>query len=268
MQTSSDSAALQGTATRLRLTPEQIAAYEEDGHVFVPELLPCERAEAALDAALPLFDLDRPEVIRERDEVTVRSLMNVHRFCPAIDTLVRHPSLIGPVEQLLGSPAYIFQCILNLKRPFTGDVWQWHQDLPTYLHDDGVPGDRMVNVLVFLEEVSSLNGPLMIIPGSHRSAAHHREVDSTTTSYPIRALDHETVGTLARERGIVAPQGPPGSAIFAHTNCIHASGPNMSPWGRAVISLTLNSIENRHTGSRRPDWVVMDDYRPVVARES
>ena len=268
MQTSSDPAASQGTAIRLRLTPEQIAAYEDDGHVFVPSLLPCERAEAALKAALPLFDLSRPEVIRESNGITVRSLMNVHRFCPDIDTLVRHPSIIGPVEQLLGSPAYIFQCILNLKRPFTGDVWQWHQDLPTYLHDDGVPGDRMVNVLVFLEEVSSLNGPLMIIPGSHRSAAHHREVDSTTTSYPIRALDHETVGTLARERGIVAPQGPPGSAIFAHTNCIHASGPNMSPWGRAVISLTLNSIKNRHTGSRRPDWVVMDDYRPVVARES
>ena len=126
----------------------------------------------------------------------------------------------------------------------------------------------MVNVLVFLEEVSSFNGPLMIIPGSHRSAAYRREVDSTTTSYPIRALDTDTVDALARERGIVAPQGPPGSAIFAHTNCVHASGPNMSPWGRAVISLTLNSIENRHTGSRRPDWVVMDDFRPVVALES
>ena len=268
MQANSDAAAAEDAGTGLRLVPEQVAAYENDGHVFVPRLLPPERAEGALAAALPLFELDRPEVIRERDGITVRSLMNVHRFCPVIDTLIRHPSIVGPVEQILGSPTYIFQCVLNLKRPFTGDVWQWHQDLPTYLYDDGVPGDRMVNVLLFLEEVGPLNGPLMIIPGSHRSAAHHREVDSTTTSYPIRALDNETVGALARERGIVAPQGPPGSAIFAHTNCVHASGPNMSPWGRAVISLTLNSIENRHTGSRRPDWVVVDDHRPVTALES
>ena len=120
-------------AAALRLTPEQVAAYEDDSHLFMPALLPHERAEAALEAALPLFDLDRPEVIRERDGVTVRSLMNVHRFCPAIDALIRHPSIIGPVEQILGSPAYVFQCILNLKRPFTGDIWQWHQDLPTYL---------------------------------------------------------------------------------------------------------------------------------------
>ena len=268
MQTSSQVATAAGATPGPHLTREQIATYEKDGHVFVPRLLPRERAEAAMSAALALFDLDRPEVIRERDGVTVRSLMNVHRFCPVIDTLIRHPSIIGPVEKILASPAYIFQCTLNLKRPFTGDIWQWHQDLPTYLYDDGVPGDRMVNVLLFLEEVGPYNGPLMIIPGSQRSAAHRREVDRTTTSYPIRALDNETVGALARERGIAAPQGPPGSVIFSHTNCVHASGPNMSPWGRAMISLTLNSVENRHTGSRRPDWIVPDDdYRPVIARE-
>ena len=248
-----------------RLTPALVAAYEREGHVFLPRLLPQDRAEAAMAAATALFDLDRPEVIRERDGTTVRSLMNVHRFCPAIEALVRHPSIVGPVEQLLAGPVYLFQCILNLKRPFTGDVWQWHQDLPTYRYDDGVPGDRMVNVLLFLEAVSALNGPLMIIPGSHRGAARRREVDATTTSYPIRALDHETVGKLARLHGIAAPQGPPGSVIFAHTNCVHGSGPNMSPWGRAMISLTLNSLQNRHRGSRRPDWVVMDDYRPVTA---
>ena len=48
-------------------------------------------------------------------------------------------------------------------------------------------------------------------------------------------------------------------------NILHGSGPNMSPWGRAMLSLTLNSVENRHTGSRRPDWVVLNDFTPVVA---
>ena len=35
--------------------------------VFVPGLLPRERAESALAAALPLFESERPEVIREKD---------------------------------------------------------------------------------------------------------------------------------------------------------------------------------------------------------
>ena len=247
---------------------DQLEAYEQDGFVFMPGALPPARAEAAMAAAPPLFDLDRPEVIREKDGQTVRSLMNVHRFCPEIDRLIRHPAIIGPVEQILNSQVYIFQCALNLKRPFTGDVWQWHQDFPTYLYDDGMPGDRLVNVLVFLEEVNEFNGPLMIVPGSHREHAHRRDVDASTTSYPLRALDLETVGRLAGDRGIAAPKGPPGSLIFAHTNFIHGSAPNMSPWGRAVISLTLNSVENRHRGSRRPNWVVMEDFTPVTPLEA
>lgn len=250
----------------MKLNTQQIEAYGAEGYCFVPGLLPMEMMAPLMPAAESLFDVDRPEVIREKDGVTVRSLMNVHTFCPLIDQLVRHPSLIEPVEQILGSQVYIFQCILNLKRAFTGEVWQWHQDLPTYLMDDGVPGDRLVNVLIFLEEVTEFNGPLMIIPGSHRDAPHRRDVDSSTTSFPLRTLDTETVGSLAKAGGIVAPKGPPGSVIFAHTNFVHGSGPNLSPYGRAVISLTLNALDNKHSRSQREDWIVMDDYEPVVPR--
>ena len=63
----------------------------------------------------------------------------------------------------------------------------------------------------------------------------------------------------------VAPKGTPGSVIFADPNIIHGSAPNISPWGRAMISLTLNSVENKHRGSRRPEWVVMNDFTPVTA---
>ena len=246
----------------------QLAAYENDGFVFAPQLISREAAEAAMAVAAGLFDLQRPEVIREKDGKTVRSLMNVHQFCPEIDRLIRHPAIVEPVEQILHSQTYIFQCVLNLKRPFSGDMWQWHQDFPTYLYDDGMPSDRLVNVLLFLEEVNEFNGPLMIVPGSHKEHAHRPDVDTTTTSYPIRALDVETVGQLTRARGIAAPKGPPGSAIFAHTNFLHGSAPNMSPWGRAMISLTLNSVENRHRGSRRPAWVVGNDFEPVVPVEA
>ena len=52
--------------------------------------------------------------------------------------------------------------------------------------------------------------------------------------------------------------------IFAHTNIIRGSGPNMSPWDRALMSLTLNSVENKTVKkSVRPDYIVMDDFTPV-----
>ncbi|MDP6708709.1 MAG: phytanoyl-CoA dioxygenase family protein [Alphaproteobacteria bacterium] len=249
----------------MQLSEDQVRAWREDGFVFVDGLLsPAEMA--VVQAELPdLLALRRQEVVLEKDGETVRSLLNLHLYNAVFDALVRHPRLIGPTMQLLGSEVYIFQSILNLKHAFTGDVWQWHQDYPTYHADDGMLTPRVMNILLFIEDVGEFNGPLMLVPGTHEATFATPEVDRTTTSYPLRGLDDDTVARHAEDRGIVAPKGPAGSAIFMHTNLIHGSGPNMSPWGRALMSLTLNSTENKTVAkSVRPDYIVLDDFTPVV----
>ena len=119
-----------------------------------------------------LCRLARDEVIFENDGRTVRSVMNPQAFSDVFGRFVRHPALLGPVRQLLERDVYLFQCVLNMKRPFDGAVWQWHQDFPTYFHDDEMPEPRAVNALVFIDEVREFNGPLMIIPASHKTPAY------------------------------------------------------------------------------------------------
>src|SRR3546814_15423377 len=85
------------------------------------------------------------------------------------------------------------------------------------------------------------------------------ELDTTTTSYPGRWTPTEWIADLAKKNGITAPKGPPGSVIFAHTNIVHGSPPNMSPWGRTMASLTLNAIANASTSTRRPDYIPPSD---------
>lgn len=245
------------------LSKTQLSDYSNEGYVFVPELLPVVDIKAVMAQLPELCALQRPEVIFEKDTQTVRSLMNVHTYSKAADNLIRNQSIIDPVKQILGSDVYVFQCVLNLKRAFTGDIWQWHQDFSTYLIDDGMPANRLVNVLIFMDEVNEFNGPLMLIPRSHHGEATKNDVDDTTTSYPIRALDNNRVASAVEANGMVAPKGALGSVIFANTNIIHGSASNLSPWDRALISLTLNSVENKHQGSCRPEWVVMNDFSPV-----
>lgn len=245
------------------LNDEQISKYEEDGYVFFPGLIPPKVVEPVMRETRRLFGERRQEVILEKDGKTVRSIMNPHTFSDVFARFVRHPALVEPVQQLVEDRVYIFQSIVNVKHAFTGDVWPWHQDYPTYKADDGMPEPRATNVLVFLEEVSEYNGPLMLVPGSHKEQAYIADLDVSTTSYPGRWMDDRMVELLAREHGIVAPKGPPGSVILAHTNIVHGSGSNMSPWGRTLISLTLNAVSNRHVGARRPDWIVMRDFTPV-----
>jgi len=245
------------------LSISQMHDYSDEGYVFVPELLPVGEIRAVIAELPELCALQRPEVIFENDSQTVRSLMNVHTYSTAADKLIRNRLVIDPVNQILGSDVYVFQCVLNLKRAFTGDIWQWHQDFSTYLIDDGMPANRLVNVLIFMDEVNEFNGPLMLVPGSHRGEVLKNDVDDATTSYPIRALDNSRVASAVEVNGIVAPKGPAGSVIFANTNIIHGSASNVSPWDRVLISLTLNSVENKHHGSSRPEWVVMNNFSPV-----
>jgi ectoine hydroxylase len=245
------------------LSDEQCASYHRDGFIFMPDLIPLAEITRARDEAAGLCKAARREVIMENDGVTVRSVMNPHVFSDLFARFVRHPGLLGPVRRLLAREVYLFQIIINMKRPFSGDIWQWHQDYPTYLADDEMPEPRAVNALVFLDDVIEFNGPLMIIPGSHQEPVHESPVDDTTTSYPLRAIDPSVVERLAGERGIVAPKGRAGSVIFAHINFVHGSGPNLSPWPRTLASVTFNAIDNRHGKSRRPDWVVCNDFTPL-----
>ena len=96
-----------------------------------------------------------------------------------------------------------------------------------------------MNIAVFLDEVMPINGALMLIPKSHRQGVLAAGHDKLTTSYPLWTLDKETVTRLAAEGGIVAPTGKPGSVLMFHGNLVHASPPNITPYPRKIVYLTL-----------------------------
>lgn len=237
-----------------------VAEYEDVGHIFRPELLPAADVVAINDACDRIVaGRQRPGLVMEKDERTLRSVFNPHLYSDVLGRLVRHPQLLGIVEALLGEPVYVFQLVVNNKAPFNGDMWFWHQDYPTYRADDHIAECRMVNVLIFLDEVTQFNGPLMVVPGSHRMDEWPDE-STQGTSYKIRYSGTGVIEAEVQRGGIVAPTGPAGSVLFMHPNVLHASGSNLSPWRRRVISLTYNAISNKATAPTiRSRDVVPDD---------
>jgi len=108
---------------------------------------------------------------------------------------------------------------------------------------------------------------------SARSADLHFRVaaghDTSTTSYPLWTLDHETVTRLCNEGaprggiGIVAPTGKAGSVLMFHGNLVHGSSPNITPYPRKIVYLTLNAVSNYIRTPTRPDWIAHRDFRPI-----
>jgi ectoine hydroxylase len=116
---------------------------------------------------------------------------------------------------------------------------------------------------VFLDEVSAANGPLMFIPKSHKRGVLAAGHDLQTTSYPLWTLDRETVTRLADEGGIEVPTGPPGSVVMFHGNLVHASPPNISPWDRSIVYLSLCEVSNHIRRFKRAEWIAHRDFTPI-----
>jgi L-proline 4-hydroxylase len=127
-----------------------------------------------------------------------------------------------------------------------------------------MPEPRAMNIAVFLDEVMPINGALMLIPKSHRQGVLAAGHDTLTTSYPLWTLDKETVTRLAAEGGIVAPTGKAGSVLMFHGNLVHASPPNITPFPRKIVYLTLCAVSNHITKFTRPDWIAHRDFTPLA----
>jgi ectoine hydroxylase len=120
-----------------------------------------------------------------------------------------------------------------------------------------------MNIAVFLDEVMPINGPLMLVPRSHTQGVLSAEHDITTTSYPLWTLDEATVTRLVQHGGIVAPTGKPGGLLLFHGNLVHGSAPNITPYPRKIVYLTLNAVSNYIRTPTRPDWIAHRDFTPI-----
>ena len=223
----------------MKLTMDQLAHFDTEGWLLMENRFSQAEMDVLKGEFPKIFAMRREEVWREKDGEAVRTAFAAHTYNEAFNRLGRHPRLIEPVMQLLNGPVYMHQYKINGKAAFNGDVWQWHQDYGTWARDDQMPQPRAMNIAVFLDEVTEFNGPLYLIPRSHKQGVIEAGHDTLTTSYPLWTLDKERIRELANQGGIVAPKGEPGTALMFHSNMVHASAPNISPWDRVIVYLSL-----------------------------
>ena len=247
----------------MKLSSQQLEQFDREGYLFFPSLFTRPEIQALLDEVPSLYAQRRPENVREKTGDVVRTNFAAHLYSAPFARLARHPRMVEPVKQLFGEDVYMHQFKINGKAAFDGDVWQWHQDYGTWRADDQMPEARAMNVAIFLDEVNEFNGPLMFIPGSHQQGVLDAQHDTSTTSYPLWVISHETIRKLVGHGGIVAPKGPPGSMILFHGCLVHASTSNLSPWDRVSVYLSLCAVSNHIRRFKRPGYIAHRDFTPI-----
>ena len=246
----------------MKLSQQQLDRFNEDGYIVLPDCFTAAEVEVLRREAEAIYASDRKEVWREKSGAP-RTAFAAHTYNEAFRLLGSHPRLIEPVEQIFGDKLYMHQFKINAKAAFEGDVWQWHQDYGTWARDDGMPEPRAMNISVVVDEVLPINGPLMLVPRSHKEGVLDAGHDVSTTSYPLWTLDNASVERLVRQGGIVTPTGKPGAVLMFHGNLVHGSAGNITPYPRKIVYLTLNAVSNYIRTPTRPEWIAHRDFRPI-----
>ncbi|MBK5222141.1 MAG: ectoine hydroxylase [Acidimicrobiia bacterium] len=243
-----------GVATPGPLTAAQLTAFEHDGYLVLDGAF----SEGEMSAALrELDDLSRdpalragPETIIEPQSDSVRSVFAVHRNSEVFADMAEDHRIADVARQILDSDVYVHQSRVNLKPAMTGKEFFWHSDFETWHVEDGMPRMRAVSASVALTDNTEFNGPLMLVPGSHRSYVRcggetpDRHYETSLRRQEVGVPDLESLRRLVDEGGIVAPKTTCGSVILFDCNTMHASGVNLSPHPRSNAFFVYNSVEN------------------------
>jgi ectoine hydroxylase-related dioxygenase (phytanoyl-CoA dioxygenase family) len=139
--------------------------------------------------------------------------------------MVAQPNILANLQRLWGPSIRFDVSKLNLKAAGYGAPVEWHQDWAFYPHTN----DDLAAVGIMIDDVDDDNGPLMVVPGSHRG--------------PI--LDHHAdgffCGAIDPARGevdfakAVKLTGKAGSVTIHHARTIHGSATNTSGRPRRLL---------------------------------
>lgn len=269
-------AAVPDTTDAGPLADHDLDGWRDDGFVVVRGLLPPVVVGAMLDRAvelarhhdatgrLPGDGFLAPEVNSwpgaEHPEDRVSKIFLLHPWDPVFGPVARRPAIADIVVQLLGPDIDCFLSQFIFKSP--GAIGQpWHQDSFYFPFEP----DHQVGVWIAVTEATMHNGPLWVLPGSHREPVHEHVADSrpdANVGY-TEIVDHDTSGE-------VPLMMRPGDVLFFDSHLMHRSTDNTSDHLRAamVYHYALEGTVDRSGAVMADDGGALGDLPSGVAENA
>ena len=170
----------------------------------------------------PRFDLEPGHSAKQP---ALRRIASPIEISDTYLNFMRDNKALDAVTDLLGPNIKFNNSKINSKQPGTATQIKFHQD---FLFEPRTNND-MVTVLFFLDGLTPENGPLEVVPGSHKGELYEHWHDGVYTG----AVAPEIMD--AKKGNAIPCFGPAGSACLMHTTLLHGSGPNLSDQARTLF---------------------------------
>lgn len=217
------------------LSQQQRDFYAENGYLMVENAVTQDQLERLRDITARLIDASR--TVTESNEAydldaghgpdtpRLTRVKIPHKQDPYFWDVLRNSAMTQVLNDLLGPDTTILTSKLNTKAPGGGRAVEWHQDWAFYPHTN----DDLLAFGLMLEEVDEENGPLMVVPGSHKGPL----LDHRANGCFAGAIDPDD--PLFEKDKIVTLTGKAGSMTVHHARILHGSAPNLSDRIRKIL---------------------------------
>lgn len=248
------------------LSQDQIDFYNESGYLALRDVLsPHEVSElqrvtdGLVEGARSLresdeaFDLEPGHTV---EDLRVRRIKRPSLQHDLYMSMLHHDTILDVVAQLIGPSIRFTGEKLNMKSAGFGSVVEWHQDWGFMPHTN----DDLLAVGIAIDDMTTENGALLVIPGSHRQPVYDHHQDGFF------------VGAVGRDHfdpaDAVPIEIPAGGISIHHVRMLHGSAPNTSDRPRRMLFLELAAADAWPLfGLADWDtWSTWDEYNACLLR--
>ena len=234
------------------LTEEQYDAFWRDGVLVVEDAVTPEQL-AALRAVFEgwveesrLHEGDYGETLdgRKRFDLQpghsaetpgLRRVQSPEEVSEVYASVMRSARTVEIVGDLIGPNLRFHHGKVNSKLPGTATKVLFHQDF----NFQPMTNDDIITCLLFVDEVTLENGPLEVVPGSHKGPLYTHWHSGRFTGAVADAVMEE------HQDRVVPCVGKAGSVCLMHSSLLHGSAPNLSSSPRTLYITTYYAEDAR-----------------------
>ena len=227
----------------MALSKDEINFYNDQGYLLVEDVI----SENQHKEMLALVDgfFEKSKIIIENDNIfdledghssdnpRLKRIKQPHQHSQFFWDIIKESKIEGILKDLLGDNVSLKTSKLNTKAPGGGAAVEWHQDWAFYPHTN----DNVLALGLMLNDVDIDNGPLMVIPESHKGPV----LSHFNNGVFCGAIDPDDSDFDMSKA--VTLTGKARSMTIHHARTLHGSSPNNSNRDRLVLFYECNSAD-------------------------
>lgn len=222
------------------LTQDQLDGYRANGFVAPVKAFSTEEA-AHYRACFEKFEQELGTPLMSYPDMP-RIFSKSHLLFVWVDAVVRHPTILDAIEDIMGPNIRVFHNNIFVKEPHSPTFVTWHQD-GSY---NGIMPPEVATTWVALSESSPETGCVRVIRGSHK---HGLRVHVDRKSADNILSRGQQIETLEKDAEVVDMALRPGEMSIHHTFAVHCSEPNRSAKRRIGVMTTYVPTHCRYVGN-------------------